>query len=149
LVARQISTVHGWDIVEVLPEARILIMYRNPCAATYSAFRRGFYEDIFQAAEGCAENLAWLAQQISELGAENIRIISYAQLCEHPLRTLLPIAEFCGLSETSLRASLENTPPAASEIWREQLADEEVGWLESYFDTQRRLNWSVLNEHSS
>jgi hypothetical protein len=51
------------DISRVFNEPRLLVVYRNPCASTYSSLRRGFAGNVRQMAIICQERLTHLAAQ--------------------------------------------------------------------------------------
>src|SRR5208337_651581 len=52
-----------WDIFALSPDCKIVLIYRDPRAATYSAFRRKFDSDLRRLAVVCNEQLTWLAGQ--------------------------------------------------------------------------------------
>lgn len=134
-----------WDCLSIWPATKIVAIYRDPCAATYSSFRRGFDTDLRRLAVTCAEQLTWLSAQIAAIGASRCRVVSYRELCENHAQVLIPLAQFCGLPADELiaAAQAERVSADGDRRYREKLDHAETAWLESYFDT-RRSQWAVL-----
>jgi hypothetical protein len=135
-----------WDVFDILPNARCVLIYRDPCASTYSALRRGFDTDLRRLAVVCSEQLSNLAAQVMALGPDNVRVISYRRLCREPARALAPIAEFCDLPAAAIEASIAAEPldQTADRRYADELAPEAVSWLHGFFDARRRAQWPVL-----
>jgi hypothetical protein len=136
-----------WDTLDLMPRSQIVTIYRNPCAASYSALRRGFDSDLRRLAVVCAEQLTWLAGQVRAIDRERVHRVSYRRLCEEPERVLGPLAEFCGLSADALdgAASSEGLDAAADARYRRELDRSDADWLERFFDHRRRAQWSILD----
>jgi hypothetical protein len=135
-----------WDILDLLADTRIVIIYRDPCAATFSALRRGFDSDLRRLAVTCSEQLTWLAGQVRAIGSELVRIISYRSLCEDPVATLAPLTEFCGIPFDPVRiaALKERMDVGTDSRYSRELQRPEVDWLEGFFDARRRRQWEIL-----
>jgi arylsulfatase len=135
-----------WDALDLLARTRIVVIYRDPCAATFSALRRGFDSDLRRLAVACSEQLTWLAGQVRAIGPDLVRIISYRGLCEDPVATLAPLVEFCGIPFAPVRAAAlsERMDVGADRRYTRELQRSEVDWLEGFFDTRRRRQWDIL-----
>lgn len=135
-----------WDVADLWPDGRILTIYRDPRAATYSAFRRGFDTDLRRLAVTCCEQLTWLDAQVRALGRERVLTLSYAALCASPLPVLAPVAAFCGMAFGPLAAAVAAEPLAheADDRWARELPPGEAAWLDEFFDCRRRRQWETL-----
>lgn len=135
-----------WDILDLLPGTRIVVIYREPCAATFSAFRRGFDSDLRRLAVTCSEQLTWLAGQVRAVGPHWVQIVSYRKLCEDPLAALAPLAEFCDISFEPIRGAAlgEGMSVAADLRYTRELSRPDIDWLERFFDVRRRKQWNIL-----
>ncbi len=139
-----------WDVLDLQEDVRVLIIYRDPCSATYSAFRRGFDTDLGRLARLCEVNLTLLASQAAAIGPEKVKVVSYRALCDAPSETLYSVADFCGLdAEAIKRAALVEGMSVDSDLrFRLELEPSAVDWLDSYFDHRRRLQWRFLVENA-
>jgi len=135
-----------WDIMELWPNVRILIVYRDPRAATYSAFRRKFDTDLRRLAVVCSEQLTWLAGQVRAIGSERIRIVSYARLCADPGAVLEPTAAFCGIPYDQVISAIrpEEVVGNADDRWSRELSVQDSNWLNRFFDSGRLRQWEIL-----
>ena len=135
-----------WDIMELWPDVKILVVYRDPRAATYSAFRRKFDTDLRRLAVVCSEQLTWLAGQVRAIGPERIRIISYARLCADPGAVLEPVADFCGIPFDQVTDALggEEVDANADSRWSHELSGQDSHWLKRFFNGGRLRQWEIL-----
>ncbi|HVW93382.1 MAG TPA: sulfotransferase [Devosia sp.] len=135
-----------WDVLDLWPDVRLIAIYRDPRAAAYSAFRRGFDTDIRRLAVVCSEQLTWLAAQIRAIGPERVSIIAYRDMVNAPLQTLASIAESCGIPQAHLKAAIdaEGLRTTTDSRWSRELSAEEVGWLNEFFDERRLRQWEIL-----
>jgi Sulfotransferase family len=135
---------HRPDLLDVvrLPNSRMVIIYRDPCAATYSALRRGFDSDLGRLALRCAEHLTLLASQTRSIDPERLLVISYPRLCQSPETELPRLAQFCGLAlePDTLPESLIRDADAR---YRKELAPADADWLEHFFEA-RISQWGSL-----
>jgi hypothetical protein len=131
-----------FDVVALAAESRIVLIYRDPCAATYSALRRGFDTDLRRLALRCAEHMTWLGGQLRGIGPDRVLIVSYRRLCQAPEAELARLSAFCGfaLAPGDIGESLE---PDADMRYRRELPPALAQWLEDFFDARRR-QWQLL-----
>jgi sulfotransferase family protein len=134
-----------FDVFELPVESRIVLIYRDPCAASYSALRRGFDTDLRRLALRCAEHLTWLDAQFRAVDPERVLLVSYRRLCHAPNAELERLSTFCGftLSQSDFGESLE---PDTDARYRRELPAPQAGWLESFFDARRRSQWQSLTQ---
>jgi len=137
-----------WQVLGMLPKTRVVAIYREPCAATFSALRRGFDTDLSRLARRCAEQLTWLAAQLRAIGPEAARVVSYEALCRHPEAELTRLSAFCDLPLEAMLAAAETEGLSTSTDRRyaEELPQQQHAWLERYFDPRRRQQWDTLTD---
>jgi hypothetical protein len=135
-----------WDVLDAFPTARIVVMARDPCAATYSALRRGFDTDLRRLAVECDDQLSRLAGIVRALDPQQVRVVSYSALGATPEATLAEICAFAGIPFAPVReaAIRVNLRPGADDRYRAELPGEELTWLDAYFDGRRRRQWEDL-----
>ncbi|MBA3810503.1 MAG: sulfotransferase [Caulobacteraceae bacterium] len=135
-----------WDVLDLTEDARIVICYRDPRAAAYSALRR-FGGDLRQVALATADHLTFLAAQAQAIGAGRVHVLSYRTLCDRPEAALAPLAHFCELPLGALceaERAARPQPPADDGRYRTELAREECRWLDAFFDDRRRAQWPLF-----
>lgn len=137
-----------WDMVDLPLELRVVAVYRDPCAATYSALRREFDTDLYRLAARCANFLNVLAGQLRSIEPARRHLVSYAKLCAVPDQVFPPLARFCGLLEAPIQnaARAEGLLPGADRRYADELPPADVAWLEGFFNARRRAQWDIL-EH--
>jgi hypothetical protein len=135
-----------WDIYDLWRDARTIVIYRDPRAAAYSAFRRGFDTDIRRIAVVCSEQLTWIAAQVSAIGRERFTIVSYSELCVEPLKALAPLAALTDTTAGEIEAAVarEGVKAGLDDRWSRELPPEEMAWLNEFFDARRLRQWAVL-----
>jgi hypothetical protein len=131
-----------WDVIDFWPGARILVIFRDPRASTYSAFRRKFDSDLRRLAVVCSEQLTWLAAQVRAIGLEHVLVISYVKLCTDPWAVL---ADFCAIRDKFNEAAHGQEMDVAADLrWRRELSKRDSEWLDQFFDERRRRQWNLL-----
>jgi hypothetical protein len=135
-----------WDILGLWPDVRILVIYRDPRAATFSAFRGKFDSDLRRLAIVCSEQLTSLAAQVRAIGPRQVRIISYRQLCEDAPRVLRPVADFCAIPFDQVNTAVQAEPmdAATDTRWARELGAKDTAWLDRFFNDRRRRQWDIL-----
>jgi hypothetical protein len=140
-----------WDAVDLPFRTRIVVTYREPCATVYSAYRRGFDNDLRRLAVMCAEQLTWLSAQVRAIGPDLIRIVSYRSLCEAPDVTLKQLAAFCDIPFDPVIDAARREGMASDTDLRygRELPQADVDWLERYFDARRRRQWHAVSPETA
>ena len=140
-----------WDILDLFPDCRIVLIYRDPRAATCSALRRKFDTDIRRLAVVCNEQLTWLAGQVRAIGLERIRVISYTRLCANPEAALERIAYFCSIPFDQVIDAIrrEDLRTNSDTRWMRELNPEDSSWLNQFFDHRRLRQWQILEASSN
>jgi len=139
-----------WDVLDLFAATRIVVIYREPCAAVYSAFRRGFDSDLRRLATICAEQLTRLAAYARAIDPSLVRIISYGALCKAPDAVLKPLSVFLGIPFDPIReaARKERLMTDTDRRYESELSRSDVAWLERFFDVRRRRQWEILEPGS-
>jgi hypothetical protein len=137
-----------WDILDLWPTAQLIVIYRDPRAASYSNLRRGFDTDLRRLAVVCSEQLTWIAAQVRAIGRDKVAVVSYSELCRDPLGVLLPLAERCALPVAEVRAAAEaeKVVTTTDERWARELPAEDAAWLNGFFDARRLRQWAILTD---
>jgi hypothetical protein len=135
-----------WDVLDLFADTRIVVIYREPCAAVYSAFRRGFDSDLRRLAVMCAEQLTRLAAYAQTIDTGLMRIISYGALCKAPDATLKPLSAFAGIPFDAISDAVrkERIMTDTDRRYASELPRSDVTWLERFFDARRRRQWEKL-----
>jgi Sulfotransferase family len=135
-----------WDVIDFWPGARILVIFRDPRASTYSAFRRKFDSDLRRLAVVCSEQLTWLTAQVRAIGLEHVLVISYSKLCAKPWAVLGPVANFCAIPRDKFNQAAhgQDMDGYADLRWRRELSRRDSEWLDQFFDERRRRQWDLL-----
>lgn len=134
-----------FDAIAMPGDCRIVLIYRDPRAATYSALRRGFDTDLRRLAQRCADHLTWLAGQVAAIGRERVLIISYRRLCLTPAAELARLAGFCALP-LAVEALPELLQDETDTRYRRELSGSDLAWLDDFFGQRRIRQWSALAE---
>lgn len=114
------------DLFALLPDVGVVAIYRDPCASTYSSWRREFMPDLHQMAVVCEEQLTYLSAQLASLPAAS--------------RFVLPLA---ALQAAVVEAQVA---PAGHDKWRQELDPAGQQFLTQFFDARRRRQWPLLSE---
>lgn len=133
------------EIADLLPDAKILVMIREPCASTYSAHRRGFVDNLRHGAVICEEQLLQINNKLKVLDASRVCLLRYEQFCSRTSENLQRLAEFFDLSLEELTASLSLHPvkPAQNDLWRTELSRVQQEYLQNYFSPQRLAQFDI------
>jgi len=134
------------DLPEIFEDLRIILIYRDPRACTFSALRRGFGENLRQCAVITEEQLTYLAAQLATLDAASYRVISYEKFCAEPEALTSQLAEFCGLPEMALGRAVikEKLDPATNDRWQQELTAADRDFLNKFFDDRRLAQWQLI-----
>jgi hypothetical protein len=134
------------DLVDAFADLRVIAIYRDPRAATCSALRRGYADNLRQCALISEEQLTYLAAQLATLDQERWRVVGYEALCAQPRPLLTELAAFCGLPAEDVLGALQDEPltTTQNERWRAELDQAGRDYLDAFFDARRLEQWSLL-----
>lgn len=134
------------DLFDIFPNVRVVVIYRDPCAATYSSLRRGFAENLRQCAVICEEQLTYLAAQVRTVPAHTITILPYEPFCQNPQSYAQPLAQFCGFDPNTISQAIaaEKVHSDQTERWKQELPAEDRHFLEQFFNPRRLQQWHEL-----
>jgi hypothetical protein len=134
------------DIADHFEDSRVIAIYRDPRAASYSALSRGFDTDIRRLAVVCAEQLTLLAAEIRTLPPERVRVVNYSALLSQPEAVLDGLYAFCGIPADNLRAIVarEGIKAGTDMRFASKLLPAEATWLDAFFDARRLKQWDNL-----
>jgi hypothetical protein len=134
------------DLVEAFPDLRVVAIYRDPRAASCSALRRGYADNLRQCALISEEQLTYLAAQLATLDPARWRVVGYEALCAEPRPILEELAGFCGLPAEPVLRALQDEPlrTTQNERWRAELDQAGRDYLDAFFDERRLAQWSLL-----
>jgi hypothetical protein len=135
-----------WDILRLWPGVRIVVIYRDPRAATFSAFRGKFDSDLRRLAVACSEQLTALAAQVRAIGPDRVRILSYRRLCEDATGVLGPLTDFCSVPLDQVIAAVQAEPidNTTDARWARELGGRDIACLNRFFDDCRHRQWEIL-----
>jgi hypothetical protein len=134
------------DLFDMYEDLRIIVIYRDPRASTYSSFRRGFVNTLRHAAIITDEQLTYMAAQLATLPQESYMLLNYTNFCSRPSDYVHALAIFSGIDEGLLQeaATQEKVVLGQDDKWRNELASNDVAFLDQYFDDRRQQQWSLL-----
>lgn len=135
------------DLFTLFPNVRVVVIYRDPAASTYSSLRRKFAENLHQSAVITEEQLTYLSAQLATVPAGSYYVLNYEAFCRRPEQEIEPLAAFCGLPAADLQRAgqAETIKSTENEKWRRELDPAGVAFLESFFDARRRQQWPLLS----
>ncbi|MBC6955887.1 MAG: sulfotransferase [Chloroflexi bacterium] len=138
------------DIVDLFPNSRILVIYRDPRAATYSSFRRGFAPNLHNMAVVCEEHLTLLSAQLQALDAGSYMAFRYETWMQHAQAVTRDVAAFAGLPEQVLLDATERKrlDSSKNDQWRNELSPEDAAFLDTFFNEKRTRRWGFLESVS-
>lgn len=137
------------DLIELFPQIKIVLVYRDPRASTYSSFRREFAENLRYASVICAEQLTYLSAQLAALPSEQVHVIGYEAYCADPLPMTRALAAFLGIdaagTDEMLRAvEAEKVDPTTNDRWQRECDSDEADFLNRFFGARQPL-WGALH----
>ncbi len=134
------------DLFDVFANPKIIVIYRDPRESTYSSLRRGFGKNLKHLAVICEDQLTYINTHLGLLDKSIYKIITYEDLCAHPIEIITELAEFTQLPLEELKqaAIKENVTPTKIGRWRQALSSQEVNFLDGFFNERRQAQWSIL-----
>ena len=134
------------DLFNLFENMRMIVMYRDPKASSFSALRRGFADNLRHCAKICEEQLTYLSAQLATLNPDSYQVISYEEFCSQPEIWAEQLAEFCQLPAEDLLKAIdqENVTKGKNDRWLQELNSSEREFLSDFFDARRSFHWPLL-----
>lgn len=134
------------DILETFPNSKVLIMYRDPKAATWSSLKNKTGENLRHCAVMQADQLTVMNSQIRTNPRKRILVVSYEGFCKSPKNMASVISGFCETETSLFMDSLLKTDirKSSQNQWREEANNEETDQLDQFFRT-RNSQWRELS----
>ena len=138
------------DLFALLPDVGVVAIYRDPCASTYSSWRRDFMPDLHQMAVVCEEQLTYLSAQLASLPPADRFVLPYEAFCRQPDAWLPGLADFCRLPSDALQAAAvqAQVTPAGHDKWQQELDPAGQQFLTQFFSERRRQQWPLLRSNA-
>jgi hypothetical protein len=135
------------DLFDLFADVRLVVVHRDPRAATASSLRREFGPNLRACAVVIEDQLTYVAAQLATLDPSRCLLTSYEGFCSDPTTGARRLARFCGLDESGLiRAALaERVEVGRNDRWRAELSAADVRFLDRFFDAGRRRQWALLS----
>jgi len=133
------------DMRTLFPEAKVIVVFRNPVGATWSAYRRKLGKSLRHCALVQEEHLTILSAQIQQIPLNDSLILSYDNFCDKPRDETMRLAEFCGLDKGEVYKAVEEEriDRRRKDAWKSELAPKHSERLWSFFSS-RTPQWSTL-----
>jgi hypothetical protein len=134
------------DVLDLFPDVRMIMTYRDPRASTFSALRRGFAGNLREAAVVCEEQLTYISAQLATLSTAQYRVIPYEAFCASPEKFTPDLAAFCGFSTEALLKAIEQEQidNTRNDLWQQSLTPGEMEFLDQFFNPRRIVQWKLL-----
>jgi len=119
-------------------DVKYLILYRNPIAATYSAIRRGFTDNIYLQSRIVESNFIYIERQFGNIYPQSYRVIHFEEFLDKPEEHLEKLADWWNLDHETVSEGLTKLrmPSGLSKIPKE-----EKEFLEGFFNSKRIDQW--------
>lgn len=139
-----------FDIVDVFNNLKIIVLYREPEASTYSSLRRGFVDNISYSAKICEEQLVLLTTKLQLIDKNKYIIINYENFCHNIDSYLKKIAIFCNLDLVELLDVSKKININSENIfrWKDDLKIKDIDFLNKYFTERRKKQFDFLYKNS-
>lgn len=131
------------QILSIWPNARFIVLMRDPRAVVSSQLKRFKGRRIPYAAIYCDIHFKWtLAHAVNQ---DNFLILSYEHFIHNPHAGLKEILAFCGIHDTFYARHMLTKKPAlahAMNKWQERLTQNQIRQIESYcFHTMQKAGY--------
>lgn len=135
------------DIERMFDDHRIVVIYRDARASTASSHRRKFADNLRACAVITEEQLTCLAAQLATLPEESYATFQYEDFCRDPDDYVGRIATFLGMDVDPLLDAVRKERVSSDRVdaWRTRLTEDEVAFLDDYFDERRCSQWARLS----
>lgn len=129
------------DLTDALLELRLLVLYRDPVSAVYSALRRGFSNNPCHEAKIAEDNHLYIERQLSQLHPEYYRTVQFEQILATPTACIRPIADWFGIDASLLANGVSRVGEC---MQRDQIPANVRLSLEQFFTPSRVGQWKSL-----
>lgn len=138
------------DVFALFADARLVVVYRDPRAATASSLRRGFGPNLRACAVVIEDQLTYVAAQLATLDPASYLLTGYEAFCADPAGGARRLARFCGMDEAELlrAAQAERVEAGRNDRWSVELSAADRRFLDGFFDAARCRQWSPLTAAS-
>tara|TARA_B100000315_G_C14516075_1_gene559228 strand:+ start:308 stop:1081 length:774 start_codon:yes stop_codon:yes gene_type:complete len=128
------------ELTDGLPiDVRFLILYRDPVAATYSAYRRKISNNIFEQTKIVEDNLIYIERQFSQINEDDYRILIFENFIKDAERYSKALSAWWGLDEQILISDLNNLHEPNHLV---KASKEELEKIDNHFSSKRIKQWS-------
>lgn len=137
---------------------KILVMYRDPAQAAHSNHRRGWKhlrvngrQDIACSARSTEKHMTLLSEQIRSLPyPDDVLVVDYHRVLNNPREQAARITRYLNLGDLQSRKFEHTllTSRRGHSNYTKSLSAEESGFLDQFFDTERRSKWDYLVERT-
>jgi hypothetical protein len=129
------------DILKIQPDAKLVVVYRDPRAAAYSAFKRDA-GNLKQCAMRQMEQLGMISMLISSLAPEQYIVLGYDGLCKHLKECTSEMSKLCGIDRNDLFNSMRKIKiiSGRNNVWEQELSSSDGMRLDLFF-RRREAQW--------
>ncbi|MGD1860557.1 MAG: hypothetical protein ACFB0E_11375 [Leptolyngbyaceae cyanobacterium] len=119
-------------------DVKYLVLYRNPIAATYSAIRRKFTDNVYYQARIAESNYIYIERQFSQVPDNKYRVVHFEEFLENPEHYGKKLSEWWELEHEVVEVGLKNLrkPSGMSKI-----PGDSRKFLENFFSEARLNQW--------
>lgn len=126
-------------------DLKILVIYRDPIAATYSALSRNFTNSVVEQSRIVEDNLLYIQNQLLRLDRDFYYTLQYEDFIENPQKYAVPLANYLELPLEDIQIGLKKVRKNP-EKWRTGLKEDEIEYLVNFFDESRKSLWPIFYE---
>ena len=139
----------GWNLYELYERVRrhsevyLIVLNRDPIAATFS--HKDWDGGLKGHAEVIAQHLDYLSATMKAIGVSNFRSISYEELSTNRVQVVEGIVSYLGLRNADVKKAFKDFRQSKKN-WQISLDEEDIKWIQSFFDDERSNGWKVLTD---
>lgn len=138
------------DIMGVFPYAKVLVAYRDPASAAYSAYSRRLGHTLRHCALQQEEQLTLLSAWVGLFPSDRVMVVEYEDFCARSRRYDGALSEFCGVDVDDMYSVISAYPFDRAEAfaWTKSAKEEDVSRLMEFF-SPRKSQWMGLIDRSA
>lgn len=134
------NLVELFDFIGDISDIKLLPLYRDPVAVTWSAVRRGFIDDVMKQARIVENNFIYIVEQLKQCPKDNYEIFTYEKFFTDYDYYINIISDFWSLNKDTFIKDIRI--PAVT-------PEEERNRLQEFFTEERVSQWKFLYENSN